>query len=83
MMAETEKFELEISVGATITIFDDAKQPVDWLRPATTLRHTWRGMPTLEEMELRYNAMMEIATVTLNDVLVHARERAIEASQDR
>lgn len=82
-MADTEKFELEISMEATITVFDDAHQPVDWIKPGSRVSHTWRGMPTLDEMELRYNAMVPIVTETLKDGLVNARARAVAARQGK
>jgi hypothetical protein len=82
-MAETEKFELEVSMGATVTIFDDAGQPVDWLRPGSAARHTWYGMPTVEEILARYRDMVTITSATLEDGLINARQRALDAKQGK
>lgn len=82
-MAETEKFEMEISMSATVTIFNDAGQPTEWLRPGSAARHTWYGMPTPEEIQLRYRDMVDITSATLEDGLVNARQRALDAKEGK
>lgn len=78
-MADTEKFSLEVRMDATITIYDATGQATDWLKPGTTVNHTWKGMPTEQEIVTKYNAMKEVASVTLEDVLVNSRKRVDEA----
>lgn len=69
VLAEIEKFKLTVTMNATITVFDDAGQPKDWLRQGSETRATWNGMPTVEELLLRYKDMTEITSATLGDVL--------------
>jgi hypothetical protein len=81
-MAETEKFELKVSMNATVTVFNDAGQPVEWLRPGTEAAHTWYGMPTVQEVLMRYQDMAEITSATLKDVLVSAHKMVLETKGD-
>lgn len=74
-MAETQSFQLEVRMDATITILDGTGTPRDWLKPGSTASHTWKGMPTVEEVTLRYNDMKEIASAVLEDVIVATRQR--------
>lgn len=77
-MTETAKFEIEVSFGATVTVFNKAGEPVTWLRPGSSAKHTWYGMPTPEEVKLRYRDMVDIASAILEDGLVDAQNRALE-----
>lgn len=69
-MATTDKFELSIRMDATVTMFDATGQAINWLKPGSTVGHTWKGMPTVEEVILRYNDMKEVAATTLEDMIV-------------
>jgi hypothetical protein len=80
-MAETEKFELEISMEATVTVFNKAGEPINWLKPGTKAKHTWYGMPSQKEIELRYADMVDITSATLEDGLFNAHKRVLEAGQ--
>jgi hypothetical protein len=77
-MAEIEKFRLSVSMNATVTIFNDAGEATDWLRPGTESATTWRGMPSQEELILAYREMSNVAGVTLEDVLTSSRQRIEE-----
>jgi hypothetical protein len=77
---KTEKFELEVSMGVTVTIIGENGQPT-WLRPATAARHTWPYMPTPQEIQLRYRDMVDITTATLEDGLGDAYQRARDAKE--
>lgn len=68
-MAEVEKFKLSISMNATVTIFDAAGEPVEWVRPGSEAATTWRGMPSEAEVILGYQAMAQVAETTLEAVL--------------
>lgn len=74
-MAETQSFQLEVRMDATITIKDGTGQVTDWLKPGSTASHTWKGMPTPEEVGLRYNDMKEVASAVLEDVIAATRQR--------
>ncbi len=77
-VAEVEKFKLTISMHATITVFDAAGQPTDWLRPGSEAAMTWNGVPTETELALRYKDLTTITSATLEDVLTSARKRLDE-----
>ena len=76
---EVEKFKLEVQMNATITVFDAAGNPTDWLRPGTTASCTWRGIPSEVELALRYKDLSTVASATLEDVLVSTRQRLDQA----
>lgn len=75
MPTPTEKFTLTLRMDATITIHDAMGQATDWLKPGTEVSHTWKGMPTQEEVAMKYNDMKEVAGVTLEDVVAHSKQR--------
>jgi hypothetical protein len=75
-MAETERFKLTLRMDATVTIYDATGQATDWLKPGSEVSHTWKGMPTQEEVALRYNDMKEVCSATLEDVLATTQSRA-------
>jgi hypothetical protein len=79
-MTETDKFELTLSMQATVTVYDATGQPTDWLKPGTECKHVWKGMPTPEEVALRYQDMTKINAGVLEDVIVTVRDR-LEAAK--
>lgn len=71
----TDTFSLEVRMDATITIKDGTGQVTDWLKPGSTVSHTWKGMPQESEVVLKYNDMKTVASVVLEDVIVATRQR--------
>jgi len=69
-MTATDKFELRIRMDATVTMYDALGNPTSWLKPGSEVAHTWKGMPTVEEVILRYNDMETIAAGTLEKMIV-------------
>lgn len=82
LVTEIEKFELKISMSATVTVFDPAGQPSDWLKPASEAAYTWRGVPSQEEIVLRYRDLSDVTSITLEDVLVTVRKRLDEVRRN-
>lgn len=78
-----EKFKLTIRMDATITVYDGAGTPSDWLKPGSEASVTWNGVPTEEELSLRYRDLSKVATATLEDVLVSSRKRLDESRRGR
>lgn len=74
-MTEVEKFELRVRMDATVTIFDALGQATDWVKPGSEVATTWRGVPTEEELALRFRAMTNVTQATLEDVLTSIRKR--------
>lgn len=68
-MAEVEKFKLIVTMNATVTVFNEAGEPKDWLRQGSETHATWNGMPTQQELLLRYGDMTTITSATLGDIL--------------
>jgi hypothetical protein len=73
-----EKFELQVSMDATITVFDGAGNPTDWLKPGTKVKTTWGGVPSEVELVLRYRDMQQALSIVLEDVIVNTRKRLDE-----
>lgn len=80
-MAEIEKFKLIITMNATVTVFNEAGEPKDWLRQGSETRATWNGMPSQEELLLRYKDMTTITAATLEDVLGTTTQKLVEKNQ--
>jgi hypothetical protein len=74
-----EKFELQVSMDATITVFDGAGNPTDWLKPGAQAKTTWQGVPSETELALRYRDMQQAIAVVLGDVVENTRKRLDEA----
>lgn len=74
-----EKFELQVSMDATITVFDGAGNPTDWLKPGTKVKTTWGGVPSEVELALRYGDMQTALALILGDVVESSRKRLDEA----
>lgn len=74
-MTEIEKFELRLRMDATITVYDGTGQATDWLKPGSEAGMTWKGMPTQEEVALRYEDLAAVASATLESVIISARAR--------
>jgi hypothetical protein len=70
-----EKFELQVSMDATITVFDGAGNPTDWLKPGASAKTTWGGVPSETELALRYRDMQTAIAVVLGDVVENTRKR--------
>jgi len=70
-----ERMELRLRMDATITIHDDLGRATDWLKPGTEAAVFWNGVPTQEELILRYNDLTEVTKALLQDVIESARKR--------
>lgn len=78
-----ERMELRLRMDATVTVYDDAGQATDWLKPGSEVAVTWRGVPTQEELMLRYNDLTTINQATLADVIGHVRARLDAARRSK
>lgn len=78
-MSEPDRFELRLRMDATVTVFDHNGQPTDWIKPGSEASMSWRGVPSQEELMLRYNDLTSVISATLEDVLGTVRERVERA----
>ena len=69
------KMALTIKMDATVTVYDAGGQATDWLKPGSEAGCTWNGVPTQEELMLRFNDLTMITSATLESVLVEVRKR--------
>lgn len=77
---EVEKFQLSIRVGGTISVIDPATgQTTDWLKLGTEVSATWNGVPSEDEVVLRYGAMTVVGNSVLEDLICKSRERLEQA----
>lgn len=82
-MTEIEKFELRLRMDATVSVYDSMGNATDWLKPGSETATTWKGMPVNEEIILRFRAMSDITSGTLEDVILAVRNRLDEARRTK
>lgn len=80
-MADVVKFELKLKMDATVTIHDATGQATDWIKPGSEVGCTWNGVPTTEEITLRYESLSQVASATLEAVLVQTHNQLRKARQ--
>lgn len=79
-----EKVTLTLSMAATVTVYDGAGQPTDWLKPGSEASVTWRnGIPSEEETQLAYQYLHNRNAQALEEVIVAVRGRLDEARRGR
>lgn len=70
---------LTLRLDATITVYDSTGQATDWLKPGTEAKATWSGVPSEQEVVLRYRDLNQMISVTLEDIIATARKRIDES----
>jgi hypothetical protein len=76
MTVEIERVELRLRLDATITMFDDRGDPINWFKPGSEAAVTWRGgIPTDKEIALAYKYLHGRNTDALDDALSAAQAR--------
>lgn len=75
-VVEVDRVELRLKMDATITVFDNAGQAVDWLKPGSEASVSWRGgIPSEEEVKLGYHYLHQRNAQALEEVIVQVRKR--------
>jgi hypothetical protein len=82
---EVERFELRLRLDATITVYDGAGQPSDWLKPGAEAAVSWRGgIPSQEEIHLGYQHMQHtVLAPMVEEIVVQLRARLDEIRRGR
>jgi hypothetical protein len=74
-LVTVQRMKLTIKMDATVTVYDASGQPTDWLKPGSEAAVSWNGVPTQEELMLRFNDLTTVTSATLESVLVEVRKK--------
>lgn len=81
---EIDKVGLKLKMDATVTVYDSAGNPTDWLKPGSEAEVTWRGgIPAEAEIKLAYEYLHARNAQALEEVLVAIRKRLDDARRGR
>lgn len=70
-----QAMELRLRMDATVTVYDAAGQPTDWLKPGSETAVWWNGIPSEQELVLRWQALTNANEATLSEVIKQIRQR--------
>lgn len=78
--AEVLETQLTLHFGATLAVTTSATGFQDWLKPAASFSHKWRGEPTAEQLILATkNTQDRVLAPLLEEIIAITQNRLIAA----